>query len=162
MRCAAAPRHEALLLASAEDRSDGERGGLCRQTRGARTLVLLGTDSSGKTTAATAERATRWAAVVLRNLSDRRWLLRISHHLEIYLPDRWAGRVETVVRTGNVLAAHARTQPGACGGFWTGTWHASAPVAHPAPAALARSAANRLVGLDRLQKAGTITEGVPI
>ncbi|WP_147301131.1 hypothetical protein [Citricoccus muralis] len=66
----------------------------------------------GKTTAAAALAAAELKAgrpaLVLRNRSCRRWLLRTAHRFGRELPAVWAHRIETVVRTANVLLAHAR------------------------------------------------------
>lgn len=74
--------------------------------------MLLGIDGAGKTTTAVAlaaaARATGQPAIMLRNRSCRRWLIRTSHRFGKELPVRWSDRVETVVRTVNVLLAHAR------------------------------------------------------
>lgn len=109
---AAEPSPGALLLATRDDPSAGNPGGLRPRARRARTIVLLGTDGAGKTTTAAAlaaaERTTGRTAVVLRNRSGRRWLIRSSHRLGMELPVSWADRVETMVRTVNVLLSHAR------------------------------------------------------
>lgn len=77
-----------------------------------RPIVLIGIDGAGKTTTATALadvlRACGRGAVVMRNRSGRRWLLRAADRLGRPIPARWSDRVETVVRTVNVLTAHAR------------------------------------------------------
>ncbi|TQN33736.1 dTMP kinase [Kocuria rosea] len=80
--------------------------------RRARTVVLLGVDGAGKTTTAAAlvaaeEEAGR-EAVVLRNQSGRRWLARTSARWGVEVPARWADRLETVVRTANVLVSQVR------------------------------------------------------
>ena len=88
-----------------------------RQPRGlparrARTVVLLGIDGAGKTTAASslvaAERAAKRKAIVLRNRSGRRWLARTSARFGAEVPVRWADRFETVVRAANVLVCQVR------------------------------------------------------
>jgi dTMP kinase len=75
-------------------------------------IVLLGTDGAGKTTTAAAlaaaERAAGRPALVLRNRSCRRWLIRTAQRLHWEVPVGWADRIETLVRTANVLVAHAR------------------------------------------------------
>lgn len=80
--------------------------------RRARTVVLLGIDGAGKTTAAAALVAAEVAAgrdaLVLRNRSGRRWLARTSSRWGVEVPVRWADRFETVVRTANVLVSRAR------------------------------------------------------
>lgn len=87
-----------------------------RPARRPRVLVLLGIDGAGKTTAArtlvAAERAAGRRATVVRNRSGRRWMTRTAHRLGRDLPPAWADPVETVVRTLNVLAAHARAGVG--------------------------------------------------
>ena len=78
----------------------------------ARTVVVLGIDGAGKTTAAraliAAERAAGREAVLIRNPAGRRWLSRAAARLGVAVPARWADRFETVVRSVNVLFAHAR------------------------------------------------------
>ncbi|GAA4773320.1 thymidylate kinase [Citricoccus nitrophenolicus] len=73
-------------------------------------IVLLGIDGAGKTTTAaaltTAVRNTGQPAIMLRNRSCRRWLIHTSRRFGKELPVRWSDRVETVVRTVNVLLAH--------------------------------------------------------
>ncbi|GGG71066.1 thymidylate kinase [Kocuria dechangensis] len=80
--------------------------------RRARIIVLLGIDGAGKTTTAAAlvaaERESGREAILLRNRSGRRWLARTSARFGVEVPVRWADRVETVVRTANVLVAQAR------------------------------------------------------
>ncbi|MFI7583966.1 thymidylate kinase [Kocuria sp. M1N1S27] len=80
--------------------------------RRARTVVLLGIDGAGKTMAATAlvaaEREAGRAAILLRNRSGRRWLTRASARCGVQVPVRWADRVETVVRSANVLVSQVR------------------------------------------------------
>ncbi|GGG65694.1 hypothetical protein GCM10011374_31990 [Kocuria dechangensis] len=75
--------------------------------------MLLGIDGAGKTTTAAAlvaaEREAGRPAIVLRNRSGRRWLARTSARFGVELPVRWVDRVETVVRTANVLMSQART-----------------------------------------------------
>ncbi|MGD6980380.1 AAA family ATPase [Citricoccus sp. CH26A] len=79
---------------------------------GPRTIVLLGIDGSGKTTTATAlaaaERGEGRRALVMRNRSGRRWLIRAGRRVGTELPVRWADRVETAVRTCNVVLSHVR------------------------------------------------------
>lgn len=74
--------------------------------------MLLGIDGAGKTTAAAALTAAAQdadePAIVLRNRSGRRWLTRTSARVGVEIPVRWADRVETTVRTANVLMAQAR------------------------------------------------------
>lgn len=83
-----------------------------------RTIVLLGIDGAGKTTAATAlvagVRATGIRAQLLRNPAGRRWMSRVAARFGTALPPVWANRLESVVRCVNVLLAHARaaTFPG--------------------------------------------------
>jgi dTMP kinase len=75
-------------------------------------IVLLGIDGAGKTTTAAAlvaaERESGREAILLRNRSGRRWLARTSARFGVEVPVPWADRVETVVRTANVLVAQAR------------------------------------------------------
>lgn len=77
-----------------------------------RPIVLLGIDGAGKTTTATAladlVRACGHGAVVVSNRSGRRRLLRASNRLGRQIPAQWVDRVETVLRTVNVLTAHTR------------------------------------------------------
>ncbi|MDI3331690.1 MAG: AAA family ATPase [Micrococcus sp.] len=74
--------------------------------------MLLGIDGSGKTTTAAAlaaaERSEGRRALLLRNRSGRRWLIRAGQRIGRELPVKWADRTETVVRTCNVLVAHVR------------------------------------------------------
>jgi dTMP kinase len=83
-----------------------------RSVPGSPVIVLLGTDGAGKTTTAAALAAREWAAgrpaLVLRNRSCRRWLIRTAERLQWEVPVGWADRIETLVRTANVLVAHAR------------------------------------------------------
>jgi dTMP kinase len=76
------------------------------------TIVLLGIDGAGKTTTAAslvaAERQAGGPAIVLRNRSGRRWLDRAAARARVDLPVRWADRIETVLRTANVLVTQAR------------------------------------------------------
>jgi dTMP kinase len=76
------------------------------------TVVLLGIDGSGKTTTAAAlaaaERKEGRRALVVRNRSGRRWLIRAGRRIGRELPVRWADRIETVVRTYNVALSHVR------------------------------------------------------
>ncbi|GAB2607519.1 dTMP kinase [Kocuria arenosa] len=80
--------------------------------RRGRIIVLLGTDGAGKTTIAAAlvaaEQAAGRPAILLRNRSGRRWLSRTAARCGLAVPIRWVDRVETVVRTANVLVARAR------------------------------------------------------
>ena len=86
---------------------------------GRRTIVLLGIDGAGKTTAATALvagiRARGIRAQLLRNPAGRRWMSRVAARFGTALPPVWANRLESVVRSVNVLLAHARAAvfPGA-------------------------------------------------
>ena len=79
----------------------------------ARTVVVLGIDGAGKTTAAraliAAERAAGREAVLVRNPAGRRWLSRFTARLGVDVPLRWKERFETIVRSVNVLVAHAQT-----------------------------------------------------
>lgn len=97
--------------AAPEDRA--RRPGV-RQGRGARTVVLLGIDGAGKTTAAAAlvatEREAGRPAILLRNPSGRCWMARASARVGVEAPVRWVDRVETVVRTANVLVSLARAR----------------------------------------------------
>ena len=81
--------------------------------RTVRTVVVLGIDGAGKTTAAraliAAERAAGREAVLVRNPAGRRWLSRLTARLGVDVPFRWKERFETVVRSVNVLVAQART-----------------------------------------------------
>ncbi|MET1034947.1 MAG: dTMP kinase [Arthrobacter sp.] len=81
-------------------------------SRGHRTIVVLGADGSGKTTAAAglvaSELGAGRPAQHLRNPAGRRWLARVTGPLGPRVPPRWADRFESAVRTLNVLAAHAR------------------------------------------------------
>ncbi len=74
--------------------------------------MLLGIDGSGKTTTAAAlaaaEREEGRRAIMVRNRSGRRWLIRAGHRIGRDLPVQWADRIETVVRTVNVLLSHVR------------------------------------------------------
>lgn len=74
--------------------------------------MLLGIDGAGKTTAATAlvdrVRATGVRAQLLRNPAGRRWMSRVAARFGTALPPVWANRLESVVRSVNVLLAHAR------------------------------------------------------
>ncbi|MHC5557724.1 AAA family ATPase [Kocuria sp. U4B] len=76
--------------------------------------MLLGVDGAGKTTTAAAlaaaVRAAGRPAIVLRNRSGRRWLTRTSARFGVELPARWADRVETVVRTANVIVSRTRAR----------------------------------------------------
>jgi dTMP kinase len=78
--------------------------------------VLLGIDGSGKTTTAAAlaadERAANGRALLLRNRSGRRWLIRAGRRVGRDLPVQWADRIETVVRTYNVALSHVRARTG--------------------------------------------------
>ncbi|GER22755.1 hypothetical protein NCCP1664_12520 [Zafaria cholistanensis] len=80
--------------------------------RKARTLVVLGIDGAGKTTAAlalvAAERMAGRPAVLVRNPAGRRWLTRVADRLGVAVPALLADRFETVVRSVNVLVAHLR------------------------------------------------------
>lgn len=80
--------------------------------RGRRTIVVLGADGSGKTTAAAGlvarELGAGRPAQHLRNPAGRRWLARVTGPLGLRVPPRWADRFESAVRTLNVVAAHAR------------------------------------------------------
>lgn len=103
------PEHSAPCLAPAVE------GGPVRSVAGAesaRTVVVLGIDGAGKTTAAraliAAERAAGREAVLVRNPAGRRWLSRVASRLGVDIPVRWKERFETIVRSVNVLAAHAR------------------------------------------------------
>lgn len=84
------------------------------QGRRARTVVLLGIDGAGKTTTAAAlvasEQEAGRAGVLLRNPSGRGWLARASARVGVEAPVRWVDRVETVVRTANVLISGARAR----------------------------------------------------
>ncbi|MBB5750320.1 AAA family ATPase [Micrococcus sp. TA1] len=92
-------------------RSVGQAGSRPPLT-GPRTVVLLGIDGSGKTTTAVAlaaaERDEGRRALVVRNRSGRRWLIRAGRRFGTELPVRWADRIETVVRTSNVVLSHLR------------------------------------------------------
>lgn len=46
--------------------------------------------------------------IVLRNRSGRRRLIRAGCRIGREIPVRWADRIETVVRTVNVLLSHVR------------------------------------------------------
>jgi dTMP kinase len=74
--------------------------------------VLLGIDGAGKTSSAAAlvaaQRGSGRGAILLRNRSGRRWLARTSDRVGVEVPVRWADRVETVVRTLNVLVSRVR------------------------------------------------------
>ncbi|HRO31383.1 AAA family ATPase [Citricoccus sp.] len=74
--------------------------------------MLLGIDGSGKTTTAVAlaaaERDEGRRALVVRNRSGRRWLIRAGRRAGTELPVRWADRIETAVRTCNVALSHLR------------------------------------------------------
>jgi dTMP kinase len=76
--------------------------------------VLLGIDGTGKTTTAAAlaaaERTSGRTAIVLRNRSGRRWLIRASHRFVREIPARGVDRIETMVRTINVLISHTRAR----------------------------------------------------
>ena len=77
-----------------------------------RTVVILGIDGAGKTTAAAsllaAERAAGRPVQVLRNPAGRRWLSRATARLGIGIAPHWADRFESTVRLLNVLTAHLR------------------------------------------------------
>lgn len=98
-------------MCPAEPEGRKPRRGTPRAPR-SRTVVVLGIDGSGKTTTAAAlvaaERALGRPALVLRNRSGRRWLARASARFGVEVPVRWVDRVETVVRTANVLVSGAR------------------------------------------------------
>lgn len=98
-------------MCPAEPEGREPRRGIPRAAR-SRTVVVLGIDGSGKTTTAAAlvaaERASGRPALVLSNRSGRRWLVRASARWGVEVPVRWADRVETVVRTANVLVSRAR------------------------------------------------------
>jgi dTMP kinase len=71
-------------------------GGSVRFVAGARTVrtvVVLGIDGAGKTTAAraliAAERAAGREAALVRNPAGRRWLSRVSSRLGVDVPVRW-------------------------------------------------------------------------
>lgn len=76
--------------------------------------MLLGIDGAGKTTTAAAlaraQRDSGMPAVVLRNPAGRRWLGRVSARLGLEPPARWMDRIETAVRTGNVLVCEIRAR----------------------------------------------------
>lgn len=82
------------------------------QSGRSRTIVLLGIDGSGKTTTAAAlaaaEREKGRGALLLRNRSGRRWLIRAGRRCGREIRIRWADSIETVVRTVNVLLSHVR------------------------------------------------------
>jgi dTMP kinase len=82
------------------------------RARHSRAIVLLGIDGAGKTTTAAAlvaaERQAGGPAIVLRNRSGRRWLSRASARAMVDLSVRWTDRIETVLRTANVLLTQAR------------------------------------------------------
>ncbi|MEX5271276.1 AAA family ATPase [Kocuria sabuli] len=98
-------------MSPAEPQGWRHRRGVPRAAR-SRTVVVLGIDGSGKTTAAAAlvaaERDAGRPALVLRNRSGRRWLARASARVGVEVPVRRLDRVETVVRTANVLVSRAR------------------------------------------------------
>ncbi len=98
-------------MSAAEPEGWKPRRGVPRAAR-TRTVVVLGIDGSGKTTTAAAlvaaERDAGRPALVLRNRSGRRWLARASARLGVEVPVRRLDRVETVVRTVNVLVSRAR------------------------------------------------------
>jgi dTMP kinase len=77
-----------------------------------RTVVLLGIDGAGKTTAAKALigalHDSGTPAQLLRNPAGRRWMSRVAGHLGVSLAPAWANRLESVVRSVNVLVAHYR------------------------------------------------------
>lgn len=77
-----------------------------------RTIVVLGIDGAGKTTAAAAvvarEVSAGRKAQLLRNPAGRRWLGRLAESLGLAVPVLWSDRFETIVRTLNVVVAHAR------------------------------------------------------
>jgi dTMP kinase len=80
--------------------------------RNRRTVVVLGIDGAGKTTAAAgvvaAERAAGRRAQLLRNPAGRRWLARRAARWGVALPPAWADRLESAVRTVNVIVAQFR------------------------------------------------------
>ncbi|MGM0931237.1 MAG: dTMP kinase [Actinomycetota bacterium] len=77
-----------------------------------RTVVILGIDGAGKTTAAAslaaAERAAGRPAQLLRNPAGRRWLSRVTARLGIGVAPHWADRFESTMRTLNVLVSQLR------------------------------------------------------
>ncbi|MET1156531.1 thymidylate kinase [Arthrobacter sp.] len=77
-----------------------------------RTVVILGIDGAGKTTAAAslvaAERAAGRPAQLLSNPAGRRWLSRAAARLGIGVAPHWADRFESAVRTLNVLVSQLR------------------------------------------------------
>lgn len=97
------------------DSSEGISVHTSPQPGGPRVIVLLGIDGSGKTTTAAAlaaaERAADRRALLLRNRSGRRWLIRAGRRVGRDLPVQCSDRVETVVRTVNVALSHVRAVP---------------------------------------------------
>lgn len=79
-----------------------------------RTIVLLGIDGAGKTTAGNVLvrgiQDSGKPAQLLRNPAGRRWLSRVAGRLGTVLTPIWANRLESVVRCVNVLAAHLRAR----------------------------------------------------
>ncbi|WP_104109933.1 dTMP kinase [Arthrobacter sp. N199823] len=77
-----------------------------------RSIVLLGIDGAGKTTVGTALvaeiRESGTPAQLLRNPAGRRWMSRVAARFGIVLTPVWANRLESVVRSLNVLSAHVR------------------------------------------------------
>ncbi|MGJ9403843.1 dTMP kinase [Arthrobacter sp. KK5.5] len=92
--------------------SDGTRRAARSGPATRRTIVVVGIDGAGKTTAARAlvarEQAAGRPAQLLRNPGGRRWLSRRAETLGLAVPPPSADRFETVVRTANVIAAHLR------------------------------------------------------
>ena len=81
--------------------------------------MLLGIDGAGKTTAANALvagiRECGGRAQLLRNPAGRRWMSRMASRFGTALSPTWANRLESLVRSVNVLIAQARAfvYPGA-------------------------------------------------
>ncbi|ASN40640.1 MULTISPECIES: dTMP kinase [Paeniglutamicibacter] len=77
-----------------------------------RTIVLLGIDGAGKTTAAESLvkvlKLSGTPAQLLRNPAGRRWLSRVAERFGTSLSPSWANRIESVVRCVNVLRAHLK------------------------------------------------------
>lgn len=79
-----------------------------------RTIVLLGIDGAGKTTAAASLvkvlEHSGTPAQLLRNPAGRRWLSRMAGRFGTSLSPFWANRFESVVRCINVLRAHLKAK----------------------------------------------------
>jgi dTMP kinase len=88
------------------------RAGHPRGRPGRSTVVVLGIDGAGKTTAASAlveaERSAGHRARLVRNPGGRRWLARTAERRGVRVPPAWADGFESAVRTLNVMVSHVR------------------------------------------------------